>query len=666
MHPAGQDTTAASLSASKPVFTTATVLIQTLARKGPSDCCYSSYLSFLLILSHSLHHRCERGWTGHDCSVAVCAQNCNHGICVAPDTCKCNQWENDWRDGRIGGGVPLFQKPNGDPQMTGYTGYDCSTPICVQAERFRLNANISSAEVVPLGGHGKDGNLACNEARCPEYDKIVTQNDGRSFQSGCGWDTLETGCCFGGDSGGYSCFRCEELLISSHNATCAEGALTESRFDNSNRVPWFFKNLGEVRQCGPFLNPDVINASKTGNIMSATSNMFLCKVKLWEQGDYIDDAGLGAEPGLGADFGLKPGRHIRINYNNYQRSKDNPSTWVTGPEIQGEGIFECWNQGSCIGPDQCSCKDGYGGFDCATPLCRHEQVTGEVVGCQNGGICISKDECQCIQQVSILWKVHKEAERGLTGWTGTDCSMPMCMQGYYDPDCNVSTAPGREGCYRCANGGICISPDMCQCAEGWTGYDCRTPVCTAEATPLIRKQLMTHDEGKIRIFEEDPCGLVGINTLRAEGPRGVCSKPNQCTCKCLGSYDFDLCRKIGGKYCQTPWQDPLFRSRKVLAPNERFGTRNCYSGYEGIVDGNDLFSSCHMKIYEPSFYERHTRGVQALASIGGIALFLCSLSFWSERTKRSQERLRERQVHVASVRRSDSDHAFAYGEKKQR
>ena len=93
----------------------------------------------------------------------------------------------------------------------------------------------------------------------------------------------------------------------------------------------------------------------------------------------------------------------------------------------------------------------------------------------------------------------------------------MCLQGYYDPECIASASPGKEGCYRCANGGICVAPDLCQCAEGWSGYDCRTPVCKAEATPLIRKQLMTSDELKIRIFEEDPCGMVGFSSLRNEG-----------------------------------------------------------------------------------------------------------------------------------------------------
>lgn len=65
---------------------------------------------------------CEKGWTGYDCSEPICAQECNNGgLCVAPDKCECKQWQNTWRDGRTEGGVPLYQTPDGDPQMTGWT-----------------------------------------------------------------------------------------------------------------------------------------------------------------------------------------------------------------------------------------------------------------------------------------------------------------------------------------------------------------------------------------------------------------------------------------------------------------------------------------------------------------------------------------------------------------
>lgn len=72
-------------------------------------------------------------------------QDCNNGgTCVAPDVCKCAQWDSDFVDGREGGGRPLFRKPNGDPQMTGWTGYDCSVPICVQ---------VRTAAKIPQGKH---------------------------------------------------------------------------------------------------------------------------------------------------------------------------------------------------------------------------------------------------------------------------------------------------------------------------------------------------------------------------------------------------------------------------------------------------------------------------------------------------------------------------------
>jgi hypothetical protein len=40
----------------------------------------------------------------------------------------------------------------------------------------------------------------------------------------------------------------------------------------------------------------------------------------------------------------------------------------------------------------------------------------------------------------------------------------------------------------------------------------------------------------------------------------------------------------------------------VLNPDEIFGTRSCHSGFEGAVDDADNFMSCHLKIYEPSYF----------------------------------------------------------------
>ena len=144
--------------------------------------------------------------------------------------------------------------------------------------------------------------------------------------------------------------------------------------------------------------------------------------------------------------------------------------------------------------------------------------------------------------------------------------------------------------------------------------------------------------------------------------------PIQCTCNCQGSYDDKLCKRIGGKYCETPFRDPLFRKRGVLAPNEVFGTRNCYSGYEGLVDRNDMFRSCHLAIFEPSFFVRYTHAIIALLILTGIAFVSVSLNVCVILKRREQRRQLERRQHaVAPVEQEGhmSQHAFAYAAKKR-
>ena len=391
-----------------------------------------------------------------------------------------------------------------------------------------MNVNSRSykwSELIPLGGHGKDGKLECDKVSCPEFDEVVTMNDGKTFQTGCGFDPIETGCCYEvhgeneDESSKFTCFQCDPNYIKIlHDSTiCPASRIQEYHFDSVQDVHETFKDRRsqEIRLCGPKHEPV---PNRESNL---TSPRFLCKRHKWEQGDYVNDAGLWNESGIGASYGLTVGRHIRINYNNYLRDKNDLYHWTEGDIIPGEGVFSCYNRGSCIAPDVCTCRDGYTGFDCKTPICRHQQVDGSVVGCLNGGFCFEKDNCTCVLKQSTLWLKYNDVDRGMTGWRGSDCSMPVCVQGYYDPGCKDNPfAVGGEGCYRCANGGLCIAPDMCQCDEGWTGYDCKTPICRVTATPLMRRQLMTVDEDKVAIFEADPCGMKGFydgNTMTSKG-----------------------------------------------------------------------------------------------------------------------------------------------------
>jgi hypothetical protein len=611
----------------------------------------------------------------------MCAQDCNNGgKCVAPDVCQCVQYDSSWRDGHDIP-RPLFRKPNGDPQLTGYTGFDCSVPICVQAEEFLLITTDYSAEedefpdtYFELGGHRYDAALECDTVRCPKYDEMVVANLGKSFQTGCGYDPLDTGCCVETSSASGTVYRCRscddddmrvatKLDGSEYNFTCVSAdVLTdgveyeEYEWDDIPssfyQTSWEDQGTPETFEyaCGRteyqvtyqsnikqtvIQRPEYGRQNKRANL---TSDRFLCGVTEWTQGDYVDNAQLGGESGLitgiGVEFGsmgvmdyFESGRHVRINHPNIQRAGS--EEWIYGNITRGEGIYMCYNKGTCIAPDVCTCMDGWGGFDCREPLCRHLQPSFFISGCENGGVCKGKDDCECVQTESVLWEKHEEANRGMTGWTGTDCTMPICMQGFYDPFCtDLPAAPGGEGCYRCLNGGNCTAPDFCECAEGWQGYDCATPVCEVVASPLQRDQLDTDDEEKVSLFETDPCTMEAIHSYELwkgfMAVRGNCTLPNECTCLCKQDYNPYYCA-IEEKDCKGPYRDPLVRLRDVLEKDVMFGTRECRNGYEGSVTedpyyGTPRLTTCHMHIYDPEWIVRYTTLVITLGTLSFVIL----------------------------------------------
>lgn len=276
-----------------------------------------------------------------------------------------------------------------------------------------------------------------------------------------------------------------------------------------------------------------------------------------------------------------------------------------------------------------------------------------------------------------MYTKYPDSPAGLTGYTGADCSMPICVQGFYDPYCtNLPEAPGGEGCFRCANGGNCTAPDTCTCAEGWTGYDCKTPICEVVSNALQRSQLNTVDEEKIAIFERDPCALFDetplideseegyldqpfiwytpepwfFGSMPIELKRGNCTMPNVCTCLCKIRYSFTLCNHPNkgqasdekkNMYCRGPFQDDLVGERNILAGDELFGTRECFSGYEGVVDQYDRFMSCHMKIKEPNgALEEHAVLLLVICSILGF-VSIVSYVFLRRRLKQIARRRKE-------------------------
>jgi hypothetical protein len=136
----------------------------------------------------------------------------------------------------------------------------------------------------------------------------------------------------------------------------------------------------------------------------------LCNVENWWEGVYVDSwaNGLTAPP----YSETSRGRYIRSNFDNYIQI--NSEKWIAGPLVEGEGIFACYNNGSCVAPDTCECPDGWTGVDCSVPLCRHVNVFNETVSCLHRGICGSRDKCTCVQRPSLLHLMHPDEPKVLT------------------------------------------------------------------------------------------------------------------------------------------------------------------------------------------------------------------------------------------------------------
>ena len=554
---------------------------------------------------------CERGWSGPDCSTPLCAQECvNGGKCTAPDTCSCSRWESRWRDNQRDGGHPVFQDDHGSPMLTGWTGYDCATPICVQGKSFVLNDRVGTRR---LGGYGlilygdePYNNLFRPDLHFPPYLPYTLTNDIPPVKV---WLPQMR-------SGNEAIWLSADVaLIQERFRLCRmKGQRFCVLFPDAQPLPptWSPGDGEVVRNDGrSFQSGCMPWSARWSDLFEGVHEGFLCNVLRWEQGDYT------------------AGRYIRRSNDatSYRRNVSLSAQWAAGPgwykdlgAPTGEGVYECLNQGACVAPDTCTCADGYTGANCGTPLCRHRQPAGQVVSCLNGGACAAKDNCTCAQTDSILHKTFPEVRKGKTGFNGTDCSVPMCMQGTFDAACEGVT-PGGEGCFRCKNGGNCTAPDFCTCPPEWTGYDCGTPVCKLRADDRIVEELQTIEVVKVHAFELDPCQhdkRFLWNGFWAS--QGNCTAPGYCTCACR---ERAMWLPDKERWSQEPWHSPLGSTPPIGSVE---GTMQCVDGYEGTQDNSTgLFRSCHLRIYVPKWYERYAITLivlSVLVVLGCVAAYI--------------------------------------------
>jgi len=537
---------------------------------------------------------CELGWTGPKCAEPLCAQECNNkGICTAPDTCSCARWRNTWRDRRLDGGRPLFQDQNGDPQLTGWTGYDCSTPICTQAEEFVLNDVIGSIRLGGYGlilfGHEPFNNLRRDDLTMPPYMPYTFSNDVPPIRY---WIPEIR-------DHNSELWSLPEKFLEEDSRLCRMQGLqfcTDHPDASPLQAIWSPGDGEVVRNDGRSYQSGCKKESgRFSDAEQGVSVGYLCNVLAWEQGDYSE----GRYSRRSSDSTA----YIKNSSKAYLDLSVIPQWEPEGDILPGEGVYKCANFGSCVAPDVCSCPDGFTGFDCRESLCRHKLPNHEIVSCLNEGICKGRDNCTCKKWESTITPGHQ------TGFQGSACQVPVCTQGIFDETCD-EVDPGSEGCFRCLNGGLCTAPDTCKCPPKWTGIDCGTPICRIRADDQIIEELQTSSAEKIRKFELDPC--MHSSTFMHDGYKtfqGNCSAPNTCSCFCA--------REV------TEGETTYHHSFGKMPP---FGftesTGSCIEGFEGLKDPvTGAFRTCHLRIYIPMWYEQYAKTL--IVAAGFVLVFTC-------------------------------------------
>ncbi|XP_048107391.1 protein jagged-2-like [Alosa alosa] len=366
------------------------------------------------------NRECVEGWTGQDCTTAVCKPGCNppKGRCDVPGECKC----------KVGWQGPLCE------ECVPYPG--CKYGTCVEPWQCRCNKDwggmLCDRDLNYCGSHQpcRNGGICRNpvpgeySCQCPQgYSGRNCENDSRNFQGRC----QNGGTCQEGLAGrvcvcvvGFGGQYCEQSESVCDSEPCMNGG-------RCHHTP-----SGYSCQCPPGYSGHTCQVQADVCVPSPCLNGGVCH-RL--HGDFYCTCPLGYEGKTCSSLQVIDSCTIAVTTNSTE------GVWQISSNV-------CGSHGHCISQSRgnftCACQPGFTGKYC------HEMINSscDSAPCLNGGTCVGGGAYTCI---------CKE------GWEG-----PTCAQ-------NVNDCISHP----CYNGGVCVDGESwfrCECAPGFAGPDCRISV----------------------------------------------------------------------------------------------------------------------------------------------------------------------------------------------
>jgi hypothetical protein len=549
---------------------------------------------------------CTTQWTGDNCTIPIChGRNgsdplvCHgNGTCDRPDNCTCS-------NGFIGETCEFIVKSNETIHenctgadscncTTGWTGYKCSVPIC-----FGFNTSdplvCSGKGTCDLPDNctcaigwtglkcettidsGNCTNLHCTSILCfgrNKSDPLVCSGRGSCIDVDnctCEYNVTGVECELNIDTGSRNDTNCTDqwtganctipicLGLNASNPLVCSGRGMCNYPDNCTCYAGYTGDVCELNATAVYNDTDASNCTSTDSCNCTTgwtgyecsvpicfgfnaSHSFVCSGR--GRCIEVDNCTCNSDY-----FGQKC--ELDTNMTSNGTVVNCTSEW-TGVNcsipicfgLNASNVLVCSGNGSCIGPDNCTCDTiytgqycesindyddkvdncttGWIGTNCSIPICFGLNASNPLV-CNGNGTCDHPENCTCIGNFTGLEcdqiigiDIGSGSVKNCTSeWIGTNCTIPICF-GLNASDPVV-----------CSGNGTCISPDNCTCIMGQTGLECNETISTDKednnATNCTSG--LAGENCTIPI-----CFGMNASDIMVCSGNGSCIEPNNCSC----------------------------------------------------------------------------------------------------------------------------------------